>query len=106
MKSPKIKAPAVDAAGACSKSQLRPQFSAKSTTTEGQRARILDALQRRPHSSYELRRMGCYQCPTRVRELRVAGYEIMTSRILVVDQDGYVHKGVALYSLVARDGAA
>ena len=72
----------------------------KSTSGEAQRHRIIEALLRRPQTSYDLRRMGCYQCPTRVFELRQLGYEIETSRVVVVDADGFQHGGVALYSLV------
>ena len=71
----------------------------KSTAGEDQRQRIIDALHRRPQTSYDLRRIGCYQCPTRVFELRQLGYEIETSRVVVVDADGFRHGGVALYSL-------
>ena len=98
----KTKAPAVDAARALKRSQLHKQFPSMSTTGQAQMERILEALQRRPHSSYELRRLGCYQCPTRVHALRQAGHPIFTSRITLVDQDGYSHKGVALYSLLGR----
>jgi len=61
----------------------------KSTAGEAQRARILEALALRPHSSYELRKMGCYQCPTRIIELRRMGYSISTQRISIWDDEGY-----------------
>lgn len=35
----------------------------------------------------------------RVRELRLAGYEITTSFVSLVDRDGYSHPRAALYSL-------
>ncbi len=96
----KAKAPAVDAAGAFSKSQLPSKFSAKSTATEAQRDRILAALRIRPQTSYDLRCMGCYQAPARVKELRDKfGYEITTSLITLVDKEGYTHPRAALYTL-------
>ena len=70
-------------------------------TKEDQQAKILNLLTLRPHTSYELRRAGCYQCPTRVLELRRQGYRIDTARVTVVDQDGFEHPRVALYSLAA-----
>lgn len=77
-----------------------------SASTEAQRERILRALSLRPHNSYELRRAGCYQCPTRVLELRRAGYTIETTRVTVVDEDGFEHPRIALYSLrEAQEGA-
>ncbi|MBO1114661.1 helix-turn-helix domain-containing protein [Bordetella petrii] len=71
-----------------------------STATEAQHARILRALRQRPHTSYELRRLGCYQANTRVLELRRKGYVIITERVSIWDEEGYQHDGVALYSLM------
>jgi predicted membrane GTPase involved in stress response len=73
---------------------------------EAQHATILRLLAARPYTSYELRRAGCYQCPTRILELRRAGYTIETTRVTVVDRDGFEHPRVALYSLrEAQEGA-
>lgn len=69
-----------------------------------QRERILKLLRLRPHNGYELRRAGFYQCPSRIFELRARGYEIETQRVVVVDQDGFVHPRVALYSLSSGGG--
>lgn len=71
----------------------------KSTSGEAQRKRILKALEMRPHSSYELRKMGCYQAPTRIIELRRMGHNISTERISLWDDEGYQHNGIALYTL-------
>lgn len=96
----KTKAPAVGAARALKKSQLPPELSAKSTRTEAQRQRILDALRRRPHSTEDLRYLGIFQAATRIKELRDRfGFSITTSRITVVDREGYSHPRAALYSL-------
>lgn len=80
--------------------QEQRHFSPKSTHAEAQRERILHALCVGPKTSYELRRIGCYQCPTRVLELRRMGYDIRTERVSIWDEDGYRHCGVALYTLV------
>jgi len=74
----------------------------KATDGAAQRQRILEALRLRPHTSYDLRRAGCYQCPARVFELRHEGFEIKTSRVVIVDRDGYEHPRCALYELVAE----
>jgi hypothetical protein len=71
----------------------------RSISADGQRARIMQALTTGPKTSYDLRRIGCYQCPTRVLELRRMGYYIRTQRVNIWDADGYRHCGVALYSL-------
>lgn len=77
-------------------------FNRKSTASEAQRRRILIALAGGPKTSYELRRLGCYQCPTRVLELRRAGYDITTTLVSIWDQDGYRHHRVALYSMGSK----
>jgi hypothetical protein len=69
-----------------------------------QRAVILQALQRGPKTSYDLRRLGSYQCPTRIFELRNLGHSIETARVTVVDRDGFSHARVALYTLLTGSG--
>lgn len=76
------------------------QYTLRSTATEAQRMRILEALRVGPRTSYDLRRMGCYQCPARVLELRRMGYQIHTERVTLYDRDGYAHRGAARYTLV------
>lgn len=76
-----------------------PQFSPKSTGTEAQRQRILDALREGPKTSYDLRRMGCYQAPTRIIELRRKGFDITTEFVTLYDRDGYMHPRCARYHL-------
>ncbi|ARP85778.1 helix-turn-helix domain-containing protein [Bordetella genomosp. 9] len=75
-----------------------PKFNPKSTATEAQRERILSALATGPKTSYDLRRIGCYQCAARVLELRRLGYDIRTDLVTIIDGDGYSHSRVALYS--------
>jgi len=72
---------------------------AKSTASEAQRRRILDALRVGPKTSYDLRRLGCYQSAARVLELRRQGYHIDTHPVTLIDRDGYAHPRAALYSL-------
>lgn len=75
----------------------------KSTATEAQRERIVEALRIRPHTSYDLRRLGIYQAPARVKELRDRfGYGITTDPVVIVDRDGYRHARVALYTLISE----
>lgn len=90
--------------GAEAKGKSRQRFSAKSTASEAQRQRILAALNAGPKTSYDLRRLGAYQNPTRIFELRRAGHSITTSRVVVTDGDGFTHTRVALYSLVESRG--
>lgn len=79
------------------------QFSPKSTNCEAQRMRIVEALRRGPKTSYDLRRMGCYQAPARIKELRDRfGYVIQTERVTLVDRDGFLHPRSARYRLVSE----
>lgn len=83
--------------------KIKPsQYTLRSTATEAQRMRILEALRTGPKTSYDLRRMGCYQCPTRVLELRRMGYQIHTERVTLYDRDGYAHRGAARYHLAGE----
>lgn len=74
----------------------------KSTATEAQLQRIIEVLRIRPHTSYDLRRLGCYQAPARIKTLRDKGYQITTDPVVIVDRDGYRHARVALYTLVSE----
>ena len=75
----------------------------KSTATSEQYKRIISALRLRPQTSYDLRRLGIYQAPARVKELRDRfGYVITTDPVVIVDRDGYHHARVALYTLVSE----
>ncbi|MFG5777974.1 helix-turn-helix domain-containing protein [Comamonas sp. J-3] len=79
----------------------KKQLHLKSTVAEAQRARAIAALMTGPKTSYDLRRIGLYQAPARILELRRRGYEIATSLVQITDADGYPHKGIAMYTLVA-----
>lgn len=97
----RAKVPAVGAVGTLRSTQLKLKFSPKSTASEAQRERILMALARGPKTSYDLRRLGCYQAPARIKELRDRfGYNITTDRVTLVDRDGYSHPRAALYTLI------
>jgi hypothetical protein len=81
------------------------KFTSKSTSTEAQRHRIIAALRRGPKTSYDLRCLGCYQAPARVKELRDRfGFNISTERVTLCDHDGYTHPRAALYTLISEPG--
>jgi len=85
------------------KHQKPRQFSAKSTHSEAQRQRIVAALCSGPKTSYDLRRLGCYQSAARIKELRDKfGYVIRTDRVTLIDRDGYLHPRAALYTLISE----
>lgn len=99
----KAKAPnSVAAAGALRTERFSAKYTDHSTVTEAQRDRILQALRRRPQTTCDLRKIGIFQAPARIMELRLRGYLIETTRITLVDQDGYLHKGAARYTLLSE----
>lgn len=103
----KQKAPTVGAVGGLGMNRTRIQSSLKSTAKEAQRERIIEALKLRPQTSYDLRRLGIYQAPARIKELRDKfGFSITTSLVTVVDRDGYLHPRCALYTLIAPNQEA
>lgn len=75
-------------------------FSPKSTASEAQRQRILEELRNGPKTSYQLRRLGCYQSAARIIELRRRGFNIETERVTLYDRDGYLHPRCARYHLI------
>lgn len=78
----------------------RLDSTARSTSVEAQRERIIEALREGPKTSYDLRRIGCYQAPTRIKELKDRlGYVIRTERVTLYDRDAFCHPGAARYHL-------
>ncbi|WP_292935534.1 helix-turn-helix domain-containing protein [Noviherbaspirillum sp.] len=110
MKNPtpkKTKAPTVGAVGAFKAKQAKIKYSPKSTASEAQRERILDALRNGSKTSYDLRRIGCYQAPARIKELRDKfGYVITTEFVTLYDRDGYMHPRCARYTLISEPEGA
>lgn len=73
------------------------------TTGEAQRQRIVEMLQTGPKRTLDFRRAGIMQSQTRIFELRALGYDIPTvSRVTIYDDQGFPHRGVAVYELVAE----
>lgn len=103
----KAKAPGGQAGGFQGNTKtVEAESSAKSTTSEAQRQRVLEALRLRPHTTHDLRCLGIYQAPARVIELRRRGYNIATERVTLYDRDGYPHFRAARYHLEAEPALA
>lgn len=74
-----------------------------SSTGEAHRRRALEMLKTGPKHTLDFRRAGIMQSQTRIHELRRLGYDIPTvGRVTIHDDQGYPHRGVALYELVAE----
>jgi hypothetical protein len=77
--------------------------SAGSTATEAQRQRIVEMLRPGQKHTLDFRRAGIMQSQTRIFELRAQGYDIPTvGRVTIYDDQGYPHRGVAVYQLVTE----
>ena len=76
----------------------------KSTERQAQVNKLFALLKIRPHHTYELRRLGISHPAGRVQDLEVEGHHISSSRVTVVDENGFSHVRVALYSLVDQVG--
>lgn len=75
-------------------------FKARSTSVEAQRERIVSALRECPQTSYDLRCLGIYQAPARIKELRDRfGFDIRTETVTLYDRDGFMHPNAARYHL-------
>ncbi|WP_230622613.1 helix-turn-helix domain-containing protein [Aggregatibacter sp. Marseille-P9115] len=70
-----------------------------STTSTGEQRRFtIERLKERPHSTNELRQMGVYSPPARIKELRNQGYLIDTFFRDETDNTGLIHR-VGVYVL-------
>lgn len=75
----------------------------KSTRSEDQRQSILALLRKGPKTTFDLRaEAGAMQAPTRLHELRLRGYRILTQRVEAADESGLVHTNVARYVLLGE----
>lgn len=73
---------------------------AKDTSTQAQLARVIQALRDGPKTTVELRELGIYQAPARIKNLRDQGHKILTVRTTAEDAHGYSHARIARYVLI------
>lgn len=73
-----------------------------STSSEAQRAKILELLRRSGRHTHNLRANGISHPAARIQELRRQGYDITSSPVTSIDSDGFAHHGVAWYELVGE----
>ena len=52
-----------------------------------------------------MRELNICRPGARICDLRNAGYRIITNRITMTDEWGRIHRGVAVYTLIAEPGA-
>ena len=80
----------------------------KSTSTNAQHTRIVEALREGPKTTCELRAIGIFQTSARIFGLRALGYDIHTTLFNGLAADGLNHERMARYSLLSepKGGAA
>lgn len=84
--------------------QASPKHSSvENTTTQAQRARLLDALELGPITTIDARsRLNIMMPAARVKELRSLGHPIVTHLRDLYDEHGRRHSRVAVYYLAGR----
>lgn len=80
----------------------RKAIRSKSTERNAQNRKLVAFLKLRQQHTYELRKQGISHPAGRVQDLEEEGYIIKSDRITVVDEHGFRHPNVALYSLVSE----
>lgn len=72
----------------------------ENTSGTAQRARLLERLQTGPIDTFTaIRELNIVRPGARINELRDMGHRIMTERLTLTDDQGRVHRGMALYYL-------
>lgn len=70
-----------------------------------QRARILQALQKGPLTTFEASRyLDCYYPPVRIKELRDQGHAIVLHWVRIATEAGEVHR-VGMYAITQKGAA-
>lgn len=77
----------------------------KSTEREAQNRKLVALLRIAKRNTYELRKLGISHPAGRVQDIEADGYVIRSDRVSVVDENGFLHPGVALYTLVSEPTA-
>jgi hypothetical protein len=86
--------------GTANKSKRK--YSPRSTATEAQIQKLLELLRIRPRHTHELRKLGISHPAGRKNDLKNRGYKFDKQLINTIDSDGFLHVGVALYSLISE----
>lgn len=78
----------------------------KNTSIDAQNARLASRMERGSIDTFAImRELNICRPGARICDLRNAGYEIITNRIVLTDEWGRTHRGVAVYTLLAKPGA-
>ncbi|WP_447095950.1 helix-turn-helix domain-containing protein [Pseudomonas sp. CF10PS3] len=76
------------------------------TSNHAQLVRLVPRLRKGPADTFTImRELNICRPGARICDLRNAGYKIITNRITMTDEWGRIHRGVAVYTLIAEPGA-
>lgn len=90
----------IKAAGLHTQTASNKTLNLNNTSIDNQHAIVLSALQDSPKTTIELRHdYGVMMPAARVRELRLAGHNIVTVRVVSYTPDGIKHHSIAKYVL-------
>ncbi|WP_426427056.1 helix-turn-helix domain-containing protein [Pseudomonas palmensis] len=77
----------------------------QNTSITAQNARLAERMEQGSVDTFAImRELNICRPGARICDLRNAGYNIITNRVVLTDEWGRTHRGVALYTLIAKPG--
>lgn len=78
----------------------------QNTSINAQNARLAERMEQGSLDTFAImRELNICRPGARICDLRSAGYNIITNRIVLTDEWGRTHRGVALYTLISKPKA-
>lgn len=78
----------------------------QNTSINAQNARLVSRMEQGSVDTFTImRELNICRPGARICDLRNAGYNITTNRIVLTDEWGGTHRGVAMYTLITKPGA-
>ncbi|MEB0091800.1 helix-turn-helix domain-containing protein [Pseudomonas sp. CCI4.2] len=75
------------------------------TSVSAQNSRLAGRMEQGSIDTFAImRELNICRPGARICDLRNAGYKIITNRIVLTDEWGRTHRGVAVYTLIAKPG--
>ncbi|MNJ31056.1 hypothetical protein D3C77_256760 [compost metagenome] len=77
----------------------------QNTSITAQNARLAERIEQGSVDTFAImRELNICRPGARICDLRNSGYNIVTNRVVLTDEWGRTHRGVALYTLIAKPG--
>ena len=82
-----------------------PRNDISDTSNNAQNHRLAGRMEQGSIDTFAImRELNICRPGARICDLRAAGYKILTNRITLTDEWGRIHRGVAVYTLIAKPG--